>query len=208
MNGNEIELVKNGYEKIAKNYRKEKNLAILSMLIFKEWFSMLNGVVLDLGCGSGYPIAQRFAQTNESYLGIDFAKSQIELAKKQFLNKNVQFRIAEMLEFCQQSEDEQYGGIIALHSIFHLPRRLHCDLFLEIKRILKPNTPLLFSVPETADEGSMYEWFGTKMWWSSFTHDWYKKTLNELGFKPLMSYREKTLFLKKEEINWYLLFQV
>ena len=113
-----------------------------------------------------------------------------------------------MLDFCQQSNEDQYGGIIALHSIFHLPRQLHLDLFLEIKRILKPNAPLLFSVPETADKGSIGEWFGTKMWWSSFSHNWYKKTMYELGFQPIVSYREKTLFLKKEEINWYLLFQV
>ena len=71
-----------------------------------------------------------------------------------------------MLEFCQQSNEDQYGGIVSLHSIFHLPRQLHFDLFLEIKRILRPNAPLLFSVPETADEGSFNEWFGTKMWWS------------------------------------------
>ena len=70
------------------------------------------------------------------------------------------------------------GGIVALFSIFHLPRTLHVTLFTEIRRVLLPSAPLLFTCHPSSWEGFEPDWMGAnEMFWSNFSHKWYLQTL-------------------------------
>jgi SAM-dependent methyltransferase len=209
MKREKFKVIKEGYEEGAQKYRDSKDERIIQSEIFEKWFSLIReGPVLDLGCGSGYPVAERFIRGNKKYLGVDLAEVQIELAKTQYPSLRNNFKVAEMLETCQNAGSACYGGIICLHSLFHLPREVHVVLLSELRRILQVSAPLLISVPEKGGEGSEKNWLGTKdMWWSSFSYDWYYQKLIDLGFVPIKIYRDKSIFLDKEEINWFLLFQ-
>jgi hypothetical protein len=57
------EIVKLGYQTAAIEYRGQKDSSILSLPIFQHWLSQipLDGVIVELGCGSGYPIAHHIA---------------------------------------------------------------------------------------------------------------------------------------------------
>jgi len=210
MKDNKIKLVKRGYEVAAGKYREEKSMVILDLMIFKQWLSLINkGPILDLGCGSGYPLASELFNRNISYLGIDLAKNQIKIAKEQFPLHQESFKEGEMLQFCKQSEKNIFEGAIVLFSIFHLPREKHCELLSELRRILKSGAPILITVSDQEHEDFERNWLGAdQMWWSSFSHKWYEQTLEELQFEEVMKYQEKVLFNKSEEINWYLLFRV
>ncbi|NHJ02961.1 MAG: class I SAM-dependent methyltransferase [Candidatus Heimdallarchaeota archaeon] len=204
----QINLVKDGYEEAADNYRKQKDLHLLDLLIFKKWCSLLlPGPVLDLGCGSGYPVCQFFVDTPTSYYGIDLAEKQIQLAKQTYHQSQFKFYAREMLEFCGKGHDNTFGGLLALFSIFHLPRELHKPLFIEIKRILKPNAPILISLGENALEEEVTGWLGAKkMLWSNFSIEWYQESLSKLSFRRVNDYREEVQFNNEMEVNWYLLF--
>ncbi len=210
MNDERIKIVKRGYEVAALRYRKEKDLLILQLKIFKQWLSLIKtGPILDLGCGSGYPIAPELFKRNIDYIGIDLSEEQIELAKKQFPEHQERFKIEEMLQFCRQSDKNVFNGVIALFSIFHLPREKHFELFREIKRISKSGSPFLISVADQKHEGFENNWLGAeKMWWSSFSHQWYENSLKEMGFEEIAKFREKVRFNNADEINWYLLYRV
>ena len=114
-----------------------------------------------------------------------------------------------MLQFCRQSDKDVFNGIIAVFSIFHLPREKHLELFKEIKRITKSGSPFLCSVADQKHEGFENNWLGAdKMWWSSFSRQWYENTFVELGFEEIAKYQEKARFNNADEINWYLLYRV
>ena len=57
------EIVKIGYQNAAIEYRGQKDSSILSLHIFQQWltFIPLDGVVVELGCGTGYPVANHIA---------------------------------------------------------------------------------------------------------------------------------------------------
>jgi SAM-dependent methyltransferase len=210
MNDDRIDLIKSGYEAAACKYRKEKDSSLLKLKIFKLWLSLIyTGPILDLGCGSGYPLAPEFFKRNFDYLGVDFSEEQIKLAKHQFPEHTDSFKIHEMYQFCQQSEKNVFTGVVALFSIFHLPREKHYDLLKEVKRISKSGSHFLCSVADQEHQGFEKNWLGAeKMWWSSFSHQWYEKTLIDLGFEEVAKSREKVRFNNAEETNWYLLFRV
>jgi hypothetical protein len=56
-------LVRNGYQSAAVEFRGQKDSSILNLPIFQQFLSHLpaDGPVIELGCGSGYPIAHHLA---------------------------------------------------------------------------------------------------------------------------------------------------
>ena len=110
-------LVKTGYDKVANAYRKEKTDWLLSLPLYQKWLSYVDeGSILDLGCGSGYPILENLPQKIQ-YIGVDISEAQIKLAKKQYPNRF--FKRAEMLNYCQKQPKNKFKAVIALFSLFH-----------------------------------------------------------------------------------------
>jgi 2-polyprenyl-3-methyl-5-hydroxy-6-metoxy-1,4-benzoquinol methylase len=71
--------------------------------------------ILDLGCGTGEPIAQFFIEQGFKVTGIDGSKKMIELCKTRFPSE--EWIIADMREINLQ---RQFDVILAWHSFFHL----------------------------------------------------------------------------------------
>ncbi len=100
-----------------------------------------NGVLLDLGCGAGEPVARYFINNNWRVTGVDFSERMLELAAKYAPQmkairddfRNVQF------------ESNQFDAITATYSLFHIPSEHHADLFSEIFEWLKPMGKVLFT---------------------------------------------------------------
>jgi len=218
-----VEVVRKGYDISAIPYKLTKDQHILTLPVFLAWCERLNlnpnksldatecpvNCVLDLGCGCGDPIApflaKRFERTPTHYVGVDVCEKQIELGKQEFPHLKECFQVGEMLEFCKKQQCESFCGVLALFSVFHLPRVHHVQLFESLKKILKRGAPLLITVPEKADEGFNEHWLGARMFWSHFSVDWYEMTLQELGFRIVYKYQDLKEFLGEQEITWYLL---
>lgn len=113
-----------------------------------------------------------------------------------------------MLEWLRQQKDDSLIGLIALYSIFHLPRSRHIELFIQIYRVLKCGGTILFTVPPAAADGFQQNWLGAKqMYWSTFSVSWYELTLNELGFELISKHKDIQDFLGERETTWYLLYK-
>jgi len=136
--------------------------------------------VLDLGCGAGFPVAQRLAQ-RFVVTGVDISAEQLKLARENVpIAKFIKADMAE-LELSQGSFD----AVIALYSIIHVPREEHGALLRKIRRWVKPVGIFLATWPLTEWEGEEENWegWGATMWWSHFDKQTYIDMLGQSGFE-------------------------
>lgn len=71
--------------------------------------------VLDIGCGTGQPIAHYLSQRGCTVTGIDSSPELLQLAEASM--PQGRWLLRDMREL---NLDEQFGGILAWHSFFHL----------------------------------------------------------------------------------------
>jgi ubiquinone/menaquinone biosynthesis C-methylase UbiE len=74
------------------------------------------GTVLDVGCGTGEPLAKFFIENGYQVTGIDASKKMIDLCQKRFPTER--WLVADMRTL---NLPEQFNVVIAWHSFFHLP---------------------------------------------------------------------------------------
>jgi SAM-dependent methyltransferase len=205
----EIDYVRDGYAKVAKIYRDQKDGSQAKIPLFQQWLNHPHNTskILELGCASGFPIGKAILESGKSYLGIDLSLDQINLARKEFPKWKKYFVSAEMLSFCKTQPSHNYSGIISMFSIRHLPRIYHVELFTNIYRILTDNGVLLVDFPIYSDEGRDTWFEDMPMYWSSFSKDWMYLTLKELGFTHIAEYEDINMFNGKEEKTLFLLYQ-
>ena len=96
--------------------------------------------ILDLGCGTGEPMAHYFLAAGCKLTGIDASSKQLEKAKNMF--PEVEFILADMR--CLQL-NKQFDAIIAWHSFFHLPKEDQMNMFKIFATHIKPGGMLLFT---------------------------------------------------------------
>lgn len=73
------------------------------------------GSILDLGCGTGEPIAQFFIAQGFKVTGVDGSKKMIELCKTRFPNEH--WIVSDMREI---NLSQKFDVVLAWHSFFHL----------------------------------------------------------------------------------------
>ncbi len=136
--------------------------------------------VLDLGCGAGYPVAQRLAQ-RFVVTGVDISAEQLKLARERV--PVAKFIKADMTEL--ELPQGSFDAVIALYSIIHVPREEHGVLLRKIRRWLKPGGIFLATWPITEWEGEEENWegWGATMWWSHFDKQTYIDMLGNSGFE-------------------------
>ncbi|MEO8402022.1 MAG: class I SAM-dependent methyltransferase [Gammaproteobacteria bacterium] len=80
--------------------------------------------ILDLGCGTGEPIAQFFIEKGFKVTGVDGSHKMIELCKKRFPNER--WIVSDMREI---NLKEQFDVILAWHSFFYLDQNSQRKMF-------------------------------------------------------------------------------
>jgi len=229
-------MVSEGYSAGAVPYRRAKDESLLRLPILSQWVEIVLQMrpqadfrntspissqppspVLDLGCGPGFPLAGHISGAIQErsmgtiiYKGVDLSHAMVEMARQEYPDLSDRFEVCEMLEYCKRQADHSVSGVIAISSVYHLPRSKHVELFAELYRVLKRGAPLLFTVPLGSQEGYSDDWLGAgiKMFWSYFSPSWYELTLGELGFEQLTKFKEDKVFLGERETTWFLLFRV
>jgi cyclopropane fatty-acyl-phospholipid synthase-like methyltransferase len=137
--------------------------------------------VLDLGCGTGVPIARYLADRGYGVTGIDGSSAMLELARRQVPEANL--ILEDMLTF---QSSAQYLGVIAWDSAFHILRSQHFSLFEKLHDWLLPDGILLISLGGSAWEGTT-EMFGQEFLCSGFEPHDSVNLLEQVGFKILLS---------------------
>jgi len=135
------------------------------------------GRVLDIGCGMGEPIARWLIGRGFEVTGVDSSPSLIALCRERF--PKALWHVADMRSLAL---GESYDGLIAWHSLFHLPQHEQRPLFARFAAHSRPDAALMFtSGPEAGER--IGEWQGEPLYHASLAPDDYRRLLGEAGFE-------------------------
>lgn len=136
--------------------------------------------VLDLGCGTGEPIARFFIEKGFKVTGIDGSKNMIALCQKRFPNQR--WIASDMREI---NLNEQFDVILAWHSFFHLDQDSQRKMFKLFESHTKSGGILVFTSGD--EEGEIWSDNGGQMLYhASLSTKEYEKLLSENSFKVLL----------------------
>jgi ubiquinone/menaquinone biosynthesis C-methylase UbiE len=177
-------VVKEGYDSVASAYRvarksDSKDVQLLRILVEKLPKS---AIVLDAGCGSGYPVSQLLAESFE-VTGLDFSSGQLRLARER--SRSGAFVQGDIVAL--PFRDETFDGIVSYYAIIHVPRSQHRELLLDFHRVLKPDGLVLLCMGAGDLPSDTGEFFGTRMFWSHYNGTTNLSLLKETGFKIFSS---------------------
>ena len=132
--------------------------------------------VLDLGCGSGRPIAQHLSKNGVNVIGVDASPELIEIARKAL--PDAQLVVADMRHLRLGA---RFDGIVAWNSTFHLTPEAQRGMFPIFARHAKKGGALIFtSGPRHGDAIGVFE--GEPLYHASLDPEEYRSLLDQNGF--------------------------
>ena len=137
--------------------------------------------VLDLGCGTGIPIARYLIDHGFRVTGVDSSHAMLALARGHC--PEAELVLGDMTELALEGP---FGGIVAWDSVFHVPRARHARLFGEMSRLLAPGAPLLLSVGGSEGEFTA-EMLGVDLSYGGYTPEESRRLLESRRFEVLLA---------------------
>ena len=198
-------IVKDGYNAIANQYLEKRTRKSTDVALLDEFTKYLqpNDKVLDVGCGSGIPVAKILSHKFD-VTGVDFSEEQIKMAKKNIPSGTFICQDMTQLKF----PDDAFDGVCSFYAIIHIPREEHHTLLENIYRMLKPDGMALLCLGADDLPGDIHTFHNEQMYWSHFDATTYETMLKKIGFGFIFSnlvadesYDGEHLFVlvKKEE---------
>lgn len=135
--------------------------------------------VLDIGCGSGEPIAGYLIGKGCRISGVDGAIALIELARKNFPDHV--WITADMRNLPPMG---RFRGIVAWHSLFHLTPEDQRPMFATFGRLALPGAALLFTSGTTHGE-AIGTFEGQALYHGSLDRAEYEELLLSNGFEVI-----------------------
>lgn len=134
------------------------------------------GSILDIGCGSGHPVARYMIGRGYAVTGVDSSPSLITVARGRF--PAGKWIVADMRDL---DIGKRYDGLIAWHSFFHLSHTDQREMFARFAAHAAPGAALMFtSGPEHGE--AIGEWMGDPLYHASLDADEYRALLDAHGF--------------------------
>ena len=134
-----------------------------------------NSRLLDLGCGSGRPIARYLIDQGHQVTGLDFSPDMIDLARSYFPTH--EWVVGDMRD---PPQTNRYDGLISWDGFFHLNASEQRQLLPMWCELLKPSGALLLTIGHEAGEvtGTVN---GKTVYHASLSIEEYCEILNHCG---------------------------
>lgn len=132
--------------------------------------------VLDLGCGSGQPIARYLIDNGCRVTGIDAATSLLEIAAEAFPEQT--WIAADMRDLPPLGK---FNGLIAWHSFFHLTPEDQRPMFETFGHLARPGAALIFTSGTSLGE-AIGTFAGQPLYHGSLDPAEYRQLLLAAGF--------------------------
>lgn len=134
------------------------------------------GTVLDVGCGTGDPVARHLLGRGLRLTGIDSSPSLITMAAERL--PAADWIVADMRRL---DLGRRFDGLLAWHSFFHLAPEDQRSMFPRFARHAAPGAALMFtSGPAHGD--AIGEWRGQPLYHGSLAPEEYRRLLDANGF--------------------------
>lgn len=173
-------LVQHGYDLYVRKVKDYRHLSQEHQYLFKLSSLLKPGAkILDVGCGSGVPVAKYLIDKGYKVTGIDISSEQIKLAKKLV----PQGEFIQMDMYNMNFPENSFDAIVAIDSLHHIQRDSHQFLLNKFSEILVNKGHLIISVPrlERDEVGYIYE--KIEMYWSNYGEMSTLQMLHDAGFK-------------------------
>jgi len=175
--------MQNAYDHIAEQWHADSRGQAYVDRVLRYVDKVLEGLqprarILDLGCGTGNPIARYIAKKGFRVTGVDQSEKMLEIAKKavpeaEFINGDM---ISAQLA-------DGFGAAIAWDSIFHVERKHHSGIYHKLAQSLEPGGRLLLSVGASGADGFASEMFGHTFFYSGHEPEIARELLEAEGFE-------------------------
>lgn len=134
------------------------------------------GRVLDIGCGTGEPIARHLIESGVELEGIDSSPSMIEICRRRFPSHS--WHVGDMRGLAL---DRRFDGLLAWDSFFHLSMADQRGMFQRFAGHAAPGAVLMFTSGASAGE-AIGAYQGEPLYHASLSQDEYRQLLAEHGF--------------------------
>ena len=149
-----------------------------------------NSSILDVGCGTGYPIDFFLSESGFRITGIDSSAKMIEKAASLKL-KNTEYHVAELFGF---RTEKKFDAIIAFDCLWHICHDNQKYIYGTIASLIKKGGYFIFT--HGKKDGEIYgEMMGQTFYYSALDAEEVKKILISEGFEIISfteNYKERT----------------
>ncbi|MCZ7450000.1 class I SAM-dependent methyltransferase [Agrobacterium rhizogenes] len=169
------------YTEHGADFDKERGRSLAEKPWLDRFTSLLpgGGSILDIGCGSGEPIAGYFITNGYDVTGIDASLPLIELCRSRF-PENL-WAVADMRELAL---GRRFDGLIAWHSFFHLKPEQQRLMFGIFRQHANDGAALMFTAgPEQGEAIGTFH--GKPLYHASLAREDYESLLAANGFRLL-----------------------
>lgn len=179
--GDPKDVVRRGYDAVSARFDEWSG----GEAKYSSWLAQLGdripagGAVLDLGCGSGQPVACELSAAGRRVTGVDISAVQIRRARQ--LVPGAEFLLADIssIEFGPESFD----GVVAFFALIHVPLEEQLPLLRRIAGWLRPGGLFVATTGYWAWTGYEENWLGggAPMWWSHADVATYRDWIGQAG---------------------------
>jgi SAM-dependent methyltransferase len=143
------------------------------------------GAALDLGCGSGEPLARYFIERGYDVTGVDVVEEMLDMCRARFP------RMRWLQEDMRRIDiGAAFDIVIAWDSYFHLPPDDQRRMFHTFRRHTAPGGVLMFTSGLTEGEAVGGDLFGDKLYHASLDTEEYARLLDDHGYDVVLHRRE------------------
>jgi ubiquinone/menaquinone biosynthesis C-methylase UbiE len=168
------------YERHARDFDADRGAQLGGEKAWLDRFVKLlpiGATTVDLGCGSGEPIARYLIGRGLSVTGVDSSPTLISLCQARFPSSR--WIVADMRAL---RLGEQFKGILAWDSFFHLSGRDQTRMFAVFKRHAAPGAALMFTSGHRNGE-IVGSYRGDPLYHASLSTREYRSLLKAKGFR-------------------------
>jgi SAM-dependent methyltransferase len=166
------------YERHAHEFDRERWRTLFERPWLDRFLSLVSpgGRILDLGCGTGEPLARHLIEQGHAVTGVDSSPAMIDLAKRRF--PDADWIVADMRTL---SLRRRFAGILAWDSVFHLRPDHQRAMFAVFAAHAAAGAALMFTSGPRAGEaiGTLY---GEPLYHASLAPEEYRALLEAHGF--------------------------
>lgn len=166
------------YERHAAAFDEDRGKRLVERAWMERFRAAMSksATVLDLGCGSGEPVARFLIEAGHRVTGVDSSPTLIDLCRSRFPAH--EWIVADMRDL---RLDRRFGGIIAWNSFFHLTPDDQRAMWGVFRAHAEPGAALMFTSGPAAGE-AIGEYQGEALYHASLDPADYEKLARAYGF--------------------------
>lgn len=178
---NPKDVVRRGYDAVSVRYDEWSG----GQAKYASWLAELGeritsgAAVLDLGCGSGLPVARDLTIAGCHVVGVDISEVQIDRARR--LVPDAEFRQADITSV--DFDSGSFDAVVSFFALIHVPLADQLPLIRRIAGWLRPGGLFVATTGYWAWTGYEENWLdgGAPMWWSQADVATYRSWLTQAG---------------------------